>query len=117
VTDFESNALIVLLIAGLIPIVAFIYFYLRYSPWWETAIGRTLLGQKVAMAALLFLSLLLRLLGPDYALRAVLNGLVLAVLVVFFWKTLAELRRVQKAAPHRDALKAFIRRHINRKRE
>lgn len=114
-TDLESNIITFLLIAGLIPIVAFIYYYLRYSPWWETGIGRTLLGQKIAMGAMLTLSLMLRILGPEYPFRAVLNGLVLAALIVFFWLTLVELRRTQKAFPTRDALKAFLRRHFPRK--
>lgn len=114
-TDLESNIITVLLVAGLIPIAAFVYYYLRYSPWWETAIGRTLLGQKIAMGAMLSLSLLLRVLGPGYPFRALLNGLVLASLIVFFWLTLVELRRTQKAFPKRDALAAFFRRHFTRK--
>ncbi|MCM6761385.1 hypothetical protein NB037_03050 [Rathayibacter sp. ZW T2_19] len=114
-TELESNILIVLLVAGIIPIAWFIYRYMRYSPWWETAIGRTVLGQKFAMLALLSLSLLLRVLGPEYEYRALLNAAVLSLLIWFFWKTLIELLRVQKASPHRDALKAFIRRHSRRK--
>ena len=114
-TDLESNIITVLLVLGLIPIAAFIYYYLRYSPWWETGIGRTLLGQKFATGAMLSLSLLLRVLGPEYPYRALLNGAVLCLLVWFFWKTLLELRRVQKAFPRQDALKAFWRRHFPRK--
>lgn len=106
-TGIFGSILIAILVAAAIPLAHFIYRYARYSPWRSTAIGRTLMYQKIAMLSFVLLSLMARVF-PHYFGRTALSLIVFSALVLLFWKTDIELIQTQHQYERYDALKAWF---------
>lgn len=94
----------ILVVLAIIPLADFIYRYHRYSPYKLNQIGRTLMRQKWALLGLFVLILSTRLWG-DYFGRTALTILFFLFLIVMFYMTNLELRRIQKKHPGFDRYK------------
>lgn len=75
----------------------FAYRYHRYSPWNATWQGITLLSQKVTMAALVLFFIVDTLVPNTYPGRYSILVILLTLLMVEAWATLAGLLHVQRA--------------------
>jgi hypothetical protein len=92
-----SSVIIVIAILAAMPLLGFIYYYARYSPWTLTIQGRTLMAEKVAMLLLVLFSFTSRLF--DYPGQLVLRTILSLILISFFWAMFIALRSAQKSAP------------------
>ena len=91
------TALIILLLLMFTPYALFAYRYARFSPWRATYQGITLMAQKVTMASLVAFFIVDTLLPGHWPGRDPLLYILLGLLLVEGWATLAGLVHVQRA--------------------
>lgn len=83
----------ILLIAIGLPVLGFIYFYARYSPWRSTLQGKTLMSTWVGLFVLILYYLISG--GVDYPAEGIVKIIILFGLMVLFWTVFVALRMAQ----------------------
>jgi len=76
-----------------VPIMLFIIFYAKSSPWRKTLQGMTLMWQKVAMASLIAFFLAAPFIPEPW--HDLVKDIILTVLMVLFWVMFTALRLAQ----------------------
>lgn len=89
--------LIIILVLMFTPYVLFAYRYARYSPWRATWQGITLMAQKITMASLVAFFIVDTLFPVHWAGRDPVLYVLLGLLLIEGWATLAGLLHVQRA--------------------
>lgn len=87
-----------LLILAVIPLIMFIYRYTRFSPWSKYLQGRLLLAQKIAWVALV-VHLIAKRLWEYPGSTTVEYGIVLTLVVLFWWMFFALVEAQQEPTP------------------
>lgn len=99
---FYVNWAFWLYLSAWVPYTLFVALYAFRSPWYRSALGRSLLLSKTVIAVLLTHALLIVVLGADYPGREYVRGFLVGGVIVAGWVQLLTLVRLQRQARRCD---------------
>lgn len=88
----------IVILSALVPLVLFVVYYSRQSPWTLTDEGKNLMLQKVVLIALILVVIASLFLG-DYPGRWLVRLTIYGAIVYVMWLDFFQLRRVQREFP------------------